>query len=52
MGGGQGGGLAVPPSKAAKNTGLPQQNRFFCEKTADVLFYFFRPFRPGDVRGR
>jgi hypothetical protein len=27
-------------TKAGKNTGLSQKNSFFCEKTADVFFFF------------
>jgi hypothetical protein len=39
--------------KAAKNTGLPQKSCFFCEKKGPMFFvFFFRPFRPGDVRGQ
>jgi hypothetical protein len=31
-------------TKAAKNTGLPQKNSFFCEKTGPMFFLFFSPF--------
>jgi hypothetical protein len=30
-----------PKTKAAKNTGPPQKNSFFCEKTALVFFFVF-----------
>jgi hypothetical protein len=30
-----------PAGKAGKNTGLPQKNSFFCEKTALMFFFVF-----------
>jgi hypothetical protein len=43
--------IITAASKAGKNTGLYQKNRFFCEKT-EPMFFFFSPFSPGDVRSR
>jgi hypothetical protein len=42
----------APRQLKTQDTGPPQKNVLLRKNGVDVFLVFFRPFRPGDVRGR